>query len=73
MEHTTGGSTRGPGSEAQNLATASHRADLLSPSPYPGAEHGPAWEMPGMLWNLVPLLTVIGTALGWWFARRRSA
>jgi hypothetical protein len=30
-------------------------------------------ETQGMLWNLVPLLTVIGMMLGWWFARRRSA
>jgi H+/Cl- antiporter ClcA len=30
-------------------------------------------EMQGLLWNLVPLLTVVGMVLGWWFARRRSA
>lgn len=34
---------------------------------------GLAREMQGMLWNLVPLLTVVGMLLGWWFARRRSA
>jgi hypothetical protein len=34
---------------------------------------GLAREMQGMLWNLVPLSTVLGMVLGWWFARRRSA
>ena len=23
-------------------------------------------EMQGLLWNLVPLLTLVGIALGWW-------
>ena len=27
-------------------------------------------EMQGLLWNLVPLLTLVGIALGWWLARR---
>lgn len=34
---------------------------------------GLAREMQGLLWNLVPLLTILGMALGWWFARRGSA
>lgn len=29
-------------------------------------------ELQGLLWNLVPLLTVVGMVLGWWFARRRA-
>lgn len=28
-------------------------------------------EMQGLLWNLVPLLTLVGAGLGWWVARRR--
>lgn len=30
-------------------------------------------ELQGLLWNLVPLLGLLGMLLGWWFARRRSA
>ena len=30
-------------------------------------------ELQGLLWNLVPLLVLLGMLLGWWFARRRSA
>lgn len=27
-------------------------------------------EMQGLLWNLVPVLTLVGAGLGWWVARR---
>ncbi|MGA8248792.1 MAG: hypothetical protein WB797_17930 [Nocardioides sp.] len=37
------------------------------------ASTGLTREMQGMLWNLVPLLTLLGMLLGWWFARRRSS
>lgn len=30
-------------------------------------------ETQGLLWNLVPVLTVIGGGLGWWWTRRRHA
>ena len=34
---------------------------------------GPLREMQGLLWNLVPLLTLSGAALGWWVARRHRS
>lgn len=30
-------------------------------------------ETQGLLWNLVPLLTLVGAALGWSVARRRGS
>jgi len=45
----------------------------LSLNPILERSTGLVREMQGMLWNLVPLLTVIGMVLGWWFAQRRSA
>lgn len=38
----------------------------------PVLEDSTSWvrELQGMLWNLVPLLTVAGTMLGWWIASR---
>jgi H+/Cl- antiporter ClcA len=45
----------------------------LSLNPVLEQSTGLVREMQGMLWNLVPLLTVLGMVLGWWFARRRSA
>jgi hypothetical protein len=29
-------------------------------------------ELQGMVWNLVPLLTIGGSLAGWWFARGHS-
>lgn len=50
------------------VATAVYRAlnPLLEEST------GPLRETQGLLWNLVPLLTVLGMLLGWWLASRRS-
>lgn len=45
----------------------------LSLNPVLERSTGLVREMQGLLWNLVPLLTVVGMVLGWWFARRRSA
>lgn len=45
----------------------------LTLNPVLEASTGLVREMQGMLWNLVPLLTLLGMLLGWWLARRRSA
>ena len=38
--------------------------------------HGLVRELQGLLWNLVPLLTLLGAAAGWWtvvvYRRRRA-
>lgn len=43
----------------------------LSVNPVLERSPGLVRELQGMLWNLVPLLTVAGMVLGWWLARRR--
>jgi H+/Cl- antiporter ClcA len=44
----------------------------LSLNPVLERSTGLVRETQGLLWNLVPLLTIVGVVLGWWFARRRS-
>lgn len=55
------------------LGLAAATGVYLSLNPVLEESTGLAREMQGMLWNLVPLSTVLGMVLGWWFARRRSA
>jgi hypothetical protein len=55
------------------LGLAVGAAVYLSMNPVLERSSGLVREMQGLLWNLVPLLTVVGMVLGWWFARRRSA
>lgn len=52
------------------LGFAAGSAVYLLLNPVLEESSGLVREMQGLLWNLVPLLTVAGAGLGWWIARR---